>query len=125
MIIVDGCVTVPYNIYRYVCQIFNWRHSQGTTCIVFLNIVISVEDWFEIVVGMKALFSASGFLQNFEMTHSGGVVDQDFPIFAHGVIDITRKDHFLSFLVKLHHSKAAQLGAARVVAAATKLQIPS
>ena len=75
----DGCITVPY-----VCQIFNWGHSQRTTCIVFLNIVISVEYCFEILVSMKALFSASGLRQNFEMAHSGGVVDRDFPIFAHG-----------------------------------------
>ena len=120
MIVVDGCITVPY-----VCQIFNWGHSQRTTCIVFLNKVISVEDCFEILVGMKALFSASGLRQNFEMARSGGVVDRDFPIFAHGVIDITRKHHFLPFLVNLNHSKTARLGAARVHCAATKLQIPS
>ena len=53
------------------------------------NIVISVEDCFEILVSMKALFSASGLRQNFEMARSGGVVDRDFPIFAHGVIDIS------------------------------------
>jgi hypothetical protein len=91
---------------------------------VFLNIVISVEVCFEVLVGMKALFSASGFRHNFEMAHSGGVVDRDFPIFAQGVIDITGKDNFLSFLVKLNHSKAAWLGAVRVHCAATKLQIP-
>ena len=91
---------------------------------MFLNIVISVEDCFEILVGMKALFSASGLRQNFEMARSGVVVDRDFPIFAHGVIDITRKHHFLPFLVNLNHSKAAWLGAARVHCAATKLQIP-
>ena len=56
---------------------------------VFLNTAISVEDCFEILVGMKALFSASGFRHNFEMAHSGGVVDRDCPIFAHGVIDTT------------------------------------
>ena len=92
---------------------------------MFLNTAISVEDCFEILVGMKALFPASGFRQNFEMAHSGGVVDRDFPIFAHGEIDITRKHHFLPFLVNLNHSKTARLGAARVHCAATKLQIPS
>ena len=56
---------------------------------MFLDIVISVEDCFEIRVGMKALFPASGFRHTFEMAHSGGVVDRDFLIFAHGVIDIT------------------------------------
>ena len=88
------------------------------------NIVISVKDSFEILVGMKALFWASGFRQNFEMAQSGGVVDRDFPIFAHGVIDITGKDNFLPFLVILNHSKAARLGAARIHDAAAKLQIP-
>ena len=73
---------------------------------MFLNTAISVEDCFEILVGMKALFPASGFRQNFEMAHSGGVVDRDFPIFAHGEIDITRKHHFLPFLVNLNHSKS-------------------
>ena len=72
---------------------------------MFLDIVISVEDCFEIRVGMKALFPASGFRHNFEMAHSGGVVDRDFLIFAHGVIDITGKDNFLPFLVNLKHSK--------------------
>ena len=74
------------------------------TCIVFLDIVISVEDCFEIRLGMKALFPASGF--------------------RHGVIDITGKDDFLPFLVNLKHSKAARLGAARVHDAAARLQIP-
>ena len=46
-------------------------------------ISISVEDCFEIRVGMNALFPASGLRQNFEMARSGGVVDRDFPIFAH------------------------------------------
>jgi hypothetical protein len=91
---------------------------------MILHAVISVEDCFEIYVGMKALFSASGLRQYFEMAHSGGVVDRDFPIFAHGVIDITEKGSFLPFLVNLNHSKAARLGAARVHCAATKLQIP-
>jgi hypothetical protein len=91
---------------------------------VFQNIVISVEDCFEILVGMKAFFPTSGFRHTFEMAHSGGVVDRDFLIFAHGVIDITGKHHFLPFLVNLNHSKAAWLGAARVHCAATKLQIP-
>ena len=120
MIIVNRCITVPY-----VWQICNWGHSQRTTCIVFLNIVISVEDCFEILVGMGALFSASGLRLNFEMARSGGVVDRDFPIFAHGGIDITRKHTFLSFLVNLNYSKTAWLGAARIHCAATKLQIPS
>ena len=91
---------------------------------MFLNIVISVEDCFEILVGMKALFPASGLRHNFEIAHSGGVVDRDFLIFAHGVIDITGKDDFLPFLVNLKHSKAARLGAARVHDAAARLQIP-
>ena len=91
---------------------------------MFLDIVISVEDCFEIRVGMTALFPASGFRHNFEMAHSGGVVDRDFPIFAHGVIDITRKHPFISFLVNLNHSKTAWLGAARVHDAAARLQIP-
>ena len=91
---------------------------------MFLNIVISVEDCFKVLVGMKALFSASGLRQIFEMARSGGVVDRDFPIFAHGVIDITGKDNFLPFLVNLKHSKAARLGAARVHDAAARLQIP-
>jgi hypothetical protein len=91
---------------------------------VFLNIVISVEDCFEILVGMKASFSASGFRHYFEMAHSGGVVDRDFLIFAHGVIDITGKYNFLSFLVNVNHSKAARPGTARAHDAATKLQIP-
>ena len=91
---------------------------------MFLSIAISVEDCFEILVGMKALFPASGLRQNFEMAHSDGVVDRDFPIFAHGEIDISRKHHFLPFLVNLNQSKAAWLGAARVHCAATKLQIP-
>ena len=58
---------------------------------MFQNIVISVEDCFEILVGMRALFSASGLRHNFEMAHSGGVEDRDFLIFPHGVIDITQK----------------------------------
>jgi hypothetical protein len=92
---------------------------------VFLDIVISVEDCFEILVGMIALFPTSGFRHNFEMAHSGGVVDRDFLIFAHGVIDITGKYNFLPFLVNLNHSKkAAWLGAARVHDAAARLQIP-
>ena len=91
---------------------------------MFLNIVISVEDCFEVLVGMKSLFSASGLRQIFEMARSGGVVDRDFLIFAHGVIDITGKYNFLPFLINLKHSKAARLGAARVQCAATKLQIP-
>ena len=90
---------------------------------MFLNTAISVEDCFEILVGMKALFPASGLRQNFEMAHSNGVVDRDFLIFAHGVIDITRKQHFLPFLVNLNHSKAAWLGAARVHDDAGRLQI--
>jgi hypothetical protein len=63
---------------------------------VFLNIVISIEDCFEILVGMEAFFSASSFRHNVEMAHSGGVVDRDFPIFifAHGVSDITQKGNF-------------------------------
>jgi hypothetical protein len=85
---------------------------------VFLNIVISVEDCFEILVGMKALFPNSGFRHNFEMAHSGGVVVRDFLKFAHGVIDVTGKDNFLPSLVNL------KLGAAQVHCAATKLQIP-
>ena len=91
---------------------------------MFLDIVISVEDCFEVLVVIKPLFLASGFRHNFEMAHSGGVVDRDFPIFAHGVIDITGKDNFLPFLVNLNHSKAAWLGAARVHDAAGRLQIP-
>ena len=91
---------------------------------MFLDIVISVEDCFEVLVGTKALFPASGFRHNFEMAHSGGVVDRDFLIFAHGVIDITGKDNFLPFLVNLKHSEAARLGAARVHDAAARLQIP-
>ena len=74
---------------------------------MILHAVISVEDCFGIHVGMKALFSASGRRLNFEMAHSGGVVDRDFPIFSHGVIDITGKDSFVHFLVNLNHSKAA------------------
>ena len=91
---------------------------------MFLNIVISVKDCFETLVGMKALFPNSGFRHNFEMAHSGGVVVRDFLKFAHGVIDITGKENFLPFLVNLNHSKAARLGAAEVHCAATKLQIP-
>ena len=91
---------------------------------MFLHIVISVEDCFEVLVGMEVLFSASGLRQNFEMARSGGVVDRDFPIFAHGVIDITGKYNFLPFLVNLKHSKAARLGAARVHVDAARLQIP-
>jgi hypothetical protein len=72
---------------------------------------------------MKALFPASGFRHNFEMAHSGGVVNRDFLIFVHGVIDITGKDNFLSFLVNLNHSKAVRLGAARIHNAAARLQI--
>jgi hypothetical protein len=79
---------------------------------MFLNIVISVEDCVETLVGMIALFSASDLRHNFEMTHSGGVVDRYFPIVAHGVIDITRKHNFVPFLVNLNHFKAARLGAA-------------
>jgi hypothetical protein len=73
---------------------------------------------------MKAFFSASVFRHNVEMAHSGGVVDRDFLIFTHGVIDITGKDNFLPFLVNLKHSKAARLGAARVHDASARLQIP-
>ena len=91
---------------------------------MFINIVISVEDCFEILVVIKALFLASGFRHNFEMAHSGGVVDRDFLIFAHGVIDITGKDNFLPFLVNLNHSKAAWLGAARVHDAAAQALDP-
>jgi hypothetical protein len=54
---------------------------------------------------MKALFSASGLRHNFEMARNGGVVDRDFLIFAHEVIDITGKYDFLPFLVNLKHSK--------------------
>ena len=91
---------------------------------MFLDIVISVEDCFEIRVGMTALFPASGFRHNVEMAHNGGVVDRDFLIFAHGVIDITGRDTFLPFLVNLRHSKAARLGAARIHDAAARLQTP-
>ena len=48
---------------------------------MFLDIVISVEDCFEILVGMKAFFPTSGFRHTFEMAHSGGVVDRDFLIY--------------------------------------------
>jgi hypothetical protein len=58
---------------------------------VFLKVVISVEGCFEILVVMEALFLASGFRHNFEVAYSGGVVDRDCLIFAHGVIDITGK----------------------------------
>ena len=57
---------------------------------MFLNIVISVEDCFEILVGMKPVFSASGLRHKFEMAHSGGLVNRDLPIFAHGVLVLGR-----------------------------------
>jgi hypothetical protein len=61
-------------------------------------------------VGLKALFSGSGLRHNFEMAHSGGVVDRG------------SERQLPTFPNTFNYSKAARLGAARVHDAAARLQ---